>query len=134
VSLELVTKEGQWRLDGVQGAALELNDWKIRIVESGVSALTPIPLLEKLVLEITNTSADKPLVLEPNEITIAGFAGEHARLGPQQQVVLQYSQSYVLKYTPGLRAPELPHPFLLQVTVFRGAGFEDPQPVTLKLY
>jgi len=135
VSLELKSKEGQWRLDGVGRATLELDGWNIQIVESGVFAPPSlVPILEKLVLEITNTSPDKPLVLEPEEIAIVGFGGESARLGPREQVVLKYNESVTLGYTPGIRAPELPHPFHLRVTVFRGKDFKEPQTVTLKLY
>jgi len=135
VSMELATKEGEWRLDGVQSATLELEDWKIRIVESGVSVASSVPMLEKLVLEVVNTSVDKPLVLEPDEqISIAGFPGEPVLLGPRERVALQYNQRLVLKYAPGLRAPVLPHPFLLRVTVFRGAKFEGPRTVTIRLY
>jgi len=134
VSLELTTQEGHWRLDGVRGATLELEDWSIRIVESGVATVELLPVLERLIIEIVNDSVDKPLILEPQEITIMGFAGEYARLGPPRRVVLRFKESAVVTYTPGLRAPMLPHPFVLRVTVFRDAELESSQAVTVRLY
>jgi hypothetical protein len=132
--LELTTEDGKWRVHGADEATLELDDWEIRIVESGVAVDSTLPILEKLVLKIVNVSVDRPLVLEPEEITIQGFGGDSARLGPPKRVVLEYEQSIVLKYTPGLRAPMLPHPFILRVTVFRGEGFRDPRTATITMY
>jgi len=134
ISMEMEDTEGLWQLDGIQKATLRLNGWEICIVESEVNAVSKVPLLEKLVLEITNTSLELPLILEPKEITITGAGNRAIFLGPPETVVLQCGRTHRLVFAPGMRADLLPYPFTVRVTVFRGVNFKGPQSVTLTLY
>ncbi|MCK4277304.1 MAG: hypothetical protein KAX78_12360 [Phycisphaerae bacterium] len=134
VSFEISGREGSWRMEGVQTATLELSGWEVRIVESAVNDMPTIPRLEKLVLEIVNTSSDLPLVLDPSEIGLTRLDGGLVFLGPDRSVVLPQNGSHRLLYSPGIRAGSLSYPFILQVTVFRGLGLKDPQSARLILY
>jgi hypothetical protein len=133
ISMEIQTPEGHWRLEGIGSATLEATGWRIRILDSQVATAPKVPYLEKLVLEIENTSATLPLVLEPGQVKLTGMAGPIA-LGPDRRVVLSRSESHVIEYHPGLRAPPVPYPFCVGVTVFRNTTFQDPQAVKLVLY
>lgn len=134
VSFEIWGREGNWRMEGVQTATLELSGWEVRIVESVVNDMPAIPRLEKLVLEIVNTSSGLPLVLDPSEIGLVRLDGGLVFLGPDHSVVVPQNGSHQLLYSPGIRAGVLSYPFVVQVTVFRGPGFKDPQSARLVLY
>ncbi|MBS3734305.1 MAG: hypothetical protein KGY99_05200 [Phycisphaerae bacterium] len=119
----LETEAGLWRLEGVDTAVLERSGWRLRVIDSAVSAASDIPYLERLELEVTNTSAT-PLELRPGRIRIAGFE-QDARLGPSRPTTVGRNESVTVRYDPGLRAPELPHPFRVSIRVFRADGTSD---------
>ena len=134
VSVEMSTPEGNWRLEGVQKATLDLVGWQIRIVKSKVNVSSSVPLLEKLVLEIENTAPNLPLVVEPGEVALSGVADRAAVLGPAERVVLNQNDALILEYTPGVRAELLLYPFSLRVVVYRGPNRQDRQEAVLKFY
>ena len=134
ISMEMTTPGGNWRLEGIQSATLELVGWRVRIVDSKVDPNMRAPVLERLVVEIVNTSVGSALVLEPNENTLSGVGGRGIFLGPHERVVLNRDKSYLLVYDPGIRGEPLLYPFSLNITVFRGLQFQDPQTVSIKLY
>ncbi len=132
VSMEITQPEGAWRLEGVHNATLERVGWQLRIVESKVSAASSVPRLEKIVIAIVNTSADMPLMVAQNSVTIDGIAGEKAFTGPRKPFALAQNELLELVYNPGIRAPLLLYPFNLNVTVGRPGG--EKERVTIKLY
>ncbi|MDY6913154.1 MAG: hypothetical protein SVT52_01665 [Planctomycetota bacterium] len=133
-SMEMITKQGHWRLEGVQSTTLELVGWQVRITNSRVNVSPKVPLLETLELEIVNSSPDTPLVLEPTEISIGGIANHPVLLGPKKTVVLNRGECHRFFYSPGRRADLLPYPFVLNITVFRGLNFKNPQTAKIVMY
>ena len=131
ISMELAAPEGVWRLDGIETASLDLSGWRIRVVDSKVATFSAVPLLETLVLEITNTSAVEPLVVPVDAVKIGGLT-DTLFIGPIEEVVLRSHQSRIVAYRPGLRAQHTAYPFDVRVTVHRPGGPE--QTVKLLLY
>jgi hypothetical protein len=134
VALELTTPDGRWRVEGAERITLEGSGWEVSVADSAVAMHSPVPMLEKLVLEVRNTSPSQPLYLEAGEIVLSGLGGASVPLGPRGTKVLRPGESEAITYAPGLRAEVLPHPFVVRVTVFRRAGFADPQRAVLRLY
>ena len=134
VSMEILVEYGRWRLEGVKSATIDMGNWRVRIRESAVNDLPDVPRLEKLDLEIKNTSDTLPLYLEPREIILAGVAGRSPMMHPNNTIVLAPGQARNFLYEPGIRAPMLPYPFKVLITVFRGPKFENPQTITLRMY
>ncbi len=133
VSLELATAGGDWRVEGVQGATLMLKGWEVRILDSKVATAPQIPMLERLILEIVNTSPSDPLVLERGKVRLTGFTAPFF-VGPPHRAVLGCNESQVVTYDPGLRAPVLPYPFKVRISVHRRSGPKDFQDIVLTLY
>ena len=133
IAMEMTMSEGHWRFEGVQKATLEMGDWQIRIVESRVATAPEVPVLEKLVLEIANTSPSLPLTIEPGEVTLSGIV-EPVVLGPSKTVHLGPAESHVIRYGPGLSAKTTAYPFRVRVTVFRGTHSRQAQTANLLLY
>ena len=132
-SIEVVSQQGRWRIDGARSMTLDLGGWKIGLSGSEVDAIADTPILERLVLEIINTSIDGKLHVEPDEIMLTGLAGP-LFLGPADTVTIAPGQSWQTLYDRGLRAPMTPYPFKLTVTVFGGPDFQNPRSVSVFLY
>ncbi len=130
--MEFSDDRGDWVVE-VRGAQLEMDGWSLAVMDSEVGKARNLPQLQKLVLEITNTSRSEPLVLEPDEIFLEGLRAA-VPLGPYRTIVLAPGDSAVMEYDPGRRAPIVAYPFVVKATVFRGEGFEDPQTAELALY
>jgi hypothetical protein len=133
VSLELATAGGDWLVEAVRGATLKLKGWEVRILDSKVATAPQIPMLERLILEIVNTSPSEPLVLERGKVRLTGFTAP-LLVGPPQRAVLGYNESQVVTYDPGLRAPILPYPFKVRISVHRRSDPKDFQDIVLTLY
>ena len=131
--MEFESEQGTWRTE-LRAAELELDGWSLRVAEATVNAVSEVPRLETLVLEITNASQNGPLVLEPMEIYLHGIGRDITPLGPGETMVLAGGETVVMCYDPGVRAPLLAYPFVVDVTVFRGPGYSDPRRVTFTLY
>jgi hypothetical protein len=91
-----------------------------------------LPHLYTLVADVVNTLSSEPLFVPADAVLIRGFARD-AHLGPGSDVTLEPGQYIRLTYDPGLRAPELPHPFKLTALVRPGgaAGAAEQISVTL---
>jgi hypothetical protein len=131
--LSLPAEEGRWRAPA-SGAVLELTGWEVRVLEAQVADSARAPLLERLVLEVVNTSETEPLFIEPDEISVRDFAGRAVSLGPKDPVVLRRRDRLELRYTPGLRAEILPYPFAVSVTVFRQPRFRGSETIDFRLH
>jgi hypothetical protein len=131
--MEFAGEQGQWQVD-LHSAELTLDGWSLRVMETAVNAVSEVPRLEKLVLEVTNTSDTEPLVLEPREIYLDGVGPSLEPLGPQETMVLAPGEAGVMTYDPGVRAPLTAYPFTLHVTVFRDEHLALPRSATITLY
>lgn len=134
LAMNIPADEGTWHLADIGRVRLEKPGWTVRVVDSRVLEATEVPRLEKLVIEIVNTSAAEPLIVESDAVLIEGIAERHIRLGPQRTVVLRQNESHRVAYEPGLRAELLPYPFGVRVQAYRDMDHEDVRKATLRLY
>ncbi len=133
VGLELDTEQGHWSVRGVERATLSLSGWEVRVVESRAGGGREKRFLEHLVIEIVNT-ADRPLVVEPGQIVLAGGAAGEIALGPAKMTLLARGESVRLVHSPGVRAELLPYPWKIDLTVWRDLERTDPHTAVLHLY
>lgn len=131
--LELEAEEGRWRVSLTQGAELAGRGWRLRIVESEVSRHLTLPHLYTLVADVVNTSSAEPLLVPADAVLIRGFTRD-AHLGPGGNVTLEPGESIRLTYDPGLRAPELPHPFKLTAIVRPGGADGAAEQISVTLH
>lgn len=132
-SIEIPSPQGRWRIDGARSMTLDLDQWRISLSGTEVNAIPDTPRLERFALEIVNTSSQDKLYIEPYEILLTGLTAP-LTLGPQESVVLGPGQSWRMLYDLGLRAPMIPYPFKLTITVFARPDCEDPRSVSVNLY
>lgn len=131
--LELKTEQGTWRVEAFAIATLERDGWQIRLTESKVATGGATPMLETLAFVVTNTDRTRPLLLEPEAVLLIGVNRVYD-LGPRDTYRLMPGESVRLGWWEGLRAPLLPYPFRLDLTVFRGENFTSPDKISLRVY
>ena len=129
MAMEFRTDAGRWRIEGVRRASLECVGWQVRIVDSAVGV--DAPYVAGLVVEVVNTSGEFALTIPRGTAYLQAFGPERSYLGPPQDEVLQPGRSYVLRYSPGIRAPTLPAPFALHVVVRRDVPGAKDEEVTI---
>jgi hypothetical protein len=121
--MELPSRQGRWtvRLDRGQ---LARPVWTLRIVDSAVSEGSRLPRLDRLVLEIENTST-LPLTLLPSGTTIIGLGPDAPLVAGNEPVALAPREPVRIEYRPSATQPDLPYPFSLQVRVRLGEALTD---------
>lgn len=133
MDVEVESKQGRWRLEGVQAATLDMGDWKTSVTDTAIVDVKGIPYLQRFTLAIINTSPTRKLYLEPREIFIRGIEPRALWLGPPMPMVLAPGKRMSLIYDKGAGAPALLHPFEITVTVFRGPQGAEPRKAVLHL-
>lgn len=131
--MEFSDEQGEWLVE-IAGAQLQMDRWSVAVTDAEVNVLHDVPKLEKLELEIANTSDSDSLVLAPQEIYLESLGRSLVELGPYEKVVLSPGETAVMDYSPGVRAPVTAYPFVVKVTVFGDEDLSDPRSVTLTLY
>jgi hypothetical protein len=131
--MEFAGERGPWRVE-IRSAELTLDDWSLCVADATVNAVSEVPRLETLVVEVTSASGDELLVLEPREIYLDGVGPSVEPIGPPETLVLSPGETGVMAYDPGIRAPLLAYPFTLHVTVFRDRNLGRPRSATVLLY
>ncbi|MGC9455383.1 MAG: hypothetical protein ACP5HU_11040 [Phycisphaerae bacterium] len=131
--MEFSDDQGQWLVE-IHGAKIERDGWSLAVTEAKVNDVSEVPKLDKLTMEIWNTSDSRPLVLAPKEIYLHGLRGSMVELGPYETVVLSAGESAAMEYAPGVRAPVTGYPFVINVTVFGNEDLTDPRTVEITLY
>jgi len=134
MTIEFQSKEGLWRLEGVEAATLDMPGWRVRVTDTEISDLQAIPHLGRFTLAIVNTSADRSLHLEPREIFVAGADRRALWLGPPEPMVVKPGKRVSLIYDKGVDAVPLLYPFTITVTVFGGPDAAEPRKAVLRLY
>lgn len=131
--MEFSDEQGEWVVE-IVGAQLEMDGWSVAVTDAEVNVVGDAPKLEKLELEISNTSDSDKLVLAPREIYLEAIGPSLVELGPYETVVLSPGETAVMDYSPGVRAEITGYPFVINVTVFGDEDFSDPRSATLTLY
>lgn len=129
MAMEFQADAGRWRIEGIRRASLQCVGWEIRILDSAVGV--DAPYVARLVFEVVNTSGEFALTIPRGTAYLRAFAPERSYLGPPQDEVLQPGRSYVFRYSPGIRAPTLPAPFVLHVAVRRDVPGAKDEEVTI---
>ncbi|MFP3937856.1 MAG: hypothetical protein ACLFVW_05905, partial [Phycisphaerae bacterium] len=102
--MEFSDEQGEWLVE-IAGAQLQMDRWSVAVTDAEVNVLHDVPKLEKLELEIANTSDSDSLVLAPQEIYLESLGRSLVELGPYEKVVLSPGETAVMDYSPGVRAP-----------------------------
>lgn len=134
MAIDIETKQGRWRLEGLQAATLDMGHWQVRVTDTAISDLQKIPYLLRFTLAIINTSPDRKLYIEPREIFLTGIDRRALWLGPPGPMVLEPGKRMSLIYDKGTSAPALLHPFAINITVFRGPQAAKPHKAVVLLY
>jgi hypothetical protein len=129
--VEFENEKGMWEVQ-TRRLTLRKTGWQVTLRGIEVADTTTPPLLEKLIVEVENTSG-LPIALDAAGISIADAGGKSIELSPGKAVPLDRYEPVRVEYAPGLRAETLPYPFEVTVRVRRGDPYNDTQSAVIRL-